>query len=83
MVANGNPLARPVGLALSTDGRTLYIGSTGFVGTGSIVAMNVADRKLRTVAGGFVSPVSLAVALPPRPAVKVSIVGTGAVTPNG
>jgi hypothetical protein len=78
-------LLTPLGLAPSADGKTLYIGSTGGLpGTGSLVAMNLADGKLRTVAGGFASPIAIAVAPPRQVEVKVSTNGPGTTaTPNG
>lgn len=78
-------LLTPLGLAQSSDGKTLYIGSTGGLpGTGSLVAMNIADGKLRTVAGGFGSPIAIAVAPPKQVEVKVSTSGPGTTaTPNG
>lgn len=76
-------LLTPLGLALSSDGKTLYIGSTGGLpNTGSIVTMNLANNKLKTLAGGFSSPLSIAVAPPKQVAVQVSSNGT-TVTPNG
>jgi hypothetical protein len=81
----GGVLLTPLGLAPSSDGKTLYIGSTGGLpGTGSLVAMNIADGKLRTVAGGFASPLAIAVAPPKQVEVKVSTSGPGTTaTPNG
>jgi sugar lactone lactonase YvrE len=85
LIAANSQIGTPAGLALSSDGKTLYIGSTGSAaGSGSLLAMNLADRKLKTVAAGFVSPVSIAVA-PPK---KVTIqVGSGksstSATPSG
>lgn len=78
-------LATPTGLAPSSDGKTLYIGSTnGLPGTGAIVAMNIADGKLRTLAGGFSIPEGIAVAPPKQVEVKVNTSGSGTTgTPNG
>lgn len=78
-------IGTPAGLGLTPDGKTLYIGSTGTsVGTGSLIAMNVADRKLKTVTGGFVAPVSIAVAPPKKVTVAVGAGKTGTkATPTG
>lgn len=82
---SGGVLLTPLGLAPSSDGKTLYIGSTGGIpGTGSVVAMNLASNKLKTLSGGFSSPVSIAVAPPKQVAVSVSTGGPGTTaTPNG
>ena len=72
-IASNSTIGTPAGLGLSSDGETLYIGSTGTsAGTGSIIEMNLADRKLKTLAGGFVSPTSFAVAPPKKATVQVS-----------
>jgi sugar lactone lactonase YvrE len=78
-------IGTPAGLALAPDGKTLYIGSTGSTpGTGALYAMNLADRKLKLLAGGLVSPVSIAVAPPKKVTVQV---GSGksstSATPSG
>jgi hypothetical protein len=78
VLASNSVIGTPAGVGLSSDGRTLYIGSTGTsAGTGSIIEMNLADKKLKTLAGGFVSPVSFAVAPPKQVAVSVSTSGPG------
>ncbi len=85
LLAGDTSIGTPAGLGLSSDGKTLYIGSTGSVaGSGSLLAMNLADRKLKTVATGFVSPVSIAVAPPKKVTIQVGSgeAGTSA-TPNG
>ncbi len=72
-------LLTPLGLAPSSDGKTLYIGSTGGLpGSGSIVAMNLANNKLKTLSGGFASPLGIAVAPPKKVAVTVGTSGTSA-----
>ena len=85
LIASNSVLGTPAGLGLSADGRTLYIGSTGTsAGTGSIIEMNLADRKLKMLAGGFVSPTSFAVAPPKKAPVQVSGGGsTSSANPNG
>lgn len=85
LIADDSLIGTPAGLALSSDGKTLYIGSTGSsAGTGSLLAMSLADRKLKTVATGFVSPVSIAVAPPKKVTVQVGSGKTGtSATPNG
>jgi hypothetical protein len=60
-------IGTPAGLGLAPDGKTLYIGSTGTSpGTGSLLAMNVADRKVTTVTGALIAPTSIAVAPPTK-----------------
>lgn len=72
-LVSNSVIGTPAGLGLSADGKTLYIGSTGTsAGTGSIIEMNLADRKLKTLAGGFVSPTSFAIAPPKKVSVQVS-----------
>lgn len=72
LLASNSTIGTPAGLGLSSDGKTLYIGSTGTsVGTGSIIAMNLADGKLNTLTGGLGSPVSFAVAPPKKATVQV------------
>lgn len=85
LIASGAEIGTPAGLGLSSDGKTLYIGSTGTsAGTGSLIAMNLADRKLKTVAGGFVSPSSIAVAPSKRVAIAVGAGRSGTdATPQG
>jgi hypothetical protein len=81
----GGILRTPLGLAPSADGKTMYIGSTGGLpGTGAIVEMNLATKKLKLLAGGFASPLSIAVAPPKAVAAQVGTTGNGAnATPNG
>ena len=68
----------PLGLAPSSDGKSLYIGSTGGLpNTGSVVEMDLATKKLKTLAGGFASPLSIAVAAPKQVEVKVDASGKG------
>jgi sugar lactone lactonase YvrE len=85
LIESNSVLGTPAGLGLSADGKTLFIGSTGTsAGTGSIIAMNLADRKLKTVATGFVSPTSIIVAPPKKAMVQVSGSGSAAnANPNG
>jgi sugar lactone lactonase YvrE len=85
LIVDDNQIGTPAGLGLSSDGKTLYIGSTGSsAGTGSLIAMNLADRKLKTVAAGFVSPVSIAVAPPKKVTVQVgSGKSSSSATPSG
>jgi hypothetical protein len=82
---SGGVLQIPTALAQSSDGKTLFVGSNdGLAGKGAIVAMNLADGKLRTLAGGFSLPSGIAVAPPKRVEVKVDTGGKGtAATPNG
>ena len=82
---SGGVLQIPTALAQSSDGKTLFIGSNdGLAGKGAIVAMNLADGKLRTLAGGFSLPSGIAVAPPKRVEVKVDAGGKGTTaTPNG
>lgn len=82
---SGGVLQIPTALAQSSDGKTLFIGSNdGLAGKGAIVAMNLANDKLRTLAGGFSLPSGIAVAPPKRVEVKVDASGKGtAATPNG
>lgn len=69
----GPPLQTPTGLALSLDGKTLYIGSAGLAGQGQIIALDLASNKAKVLASGFQTPVGLAVA-PPK-TVNVKVVG--------
>jgi hypothetical protein len=82
---SGGVVQTPTALAQSSDGKTLFIGSNdGLIGKGAIAAMNLADGKLRTLAGGFSLPSGIAVAPPKRVEVKVDASGKGtAATPNG
>lgn len=82
---SGGVVQIPTALAQSSDGKTLFIGSNdGLAGKGAIAAMNLADGKLRTLAGGFSLPSGIAVAPPKRVEVKVDASGKGtAATPNG
>ncbi len=77
-------IGTPTGLGLSADGKTLYIGSATTAGRGALIAMNVADHKVRTVAGGFATPESIAVAPPTKVTVQVGV-GKGGTqaTPSG
>lgn len=72
---SGPPLRTATGLALSLDGKTLYIGSAGLAGQGEIVAYDLAKGQARVLASGFQTPIGLAVAPPKVPPLKV---GTGA-----
>lgn len=85
VIASNSQIGTPAGVGLSSDGKTLYIGSTGTsAGTGSIIEMNLADRKLKTLAGGFVSPTSFAVAPPKKTTVNVAGGGSSSsANPNG
>ncbi len=85
LIASNSQIGTPAGLGLSSDGKTLYIGSTGTsAGTGSIIAMNLADGKLKTLAGGFVSPTSFAIAPPKKATVQVGAGGSStSASPNG
>jgi sugar lactone lactonase YvrE len=82
---SGGVLQIPTTLAQSSDGKTLFIGSNdGLIGKGAIVAMNLADGKLRTLAGGFSLPSGIAVAPPKRVEVKVDTSGKSTTAnPNG
>lgn len=82
---SGGVLQIPTALAQSSDGKSLYISSNdGLPGKGAIVEMNLGNRKLRTLAGGFSLPSGIAVAPPKRVEVKVDTSGKGtAATPNG
>lgn len=82
---SGGVVQIPTALAQSSDGKTLFIGSNdGLAGKGAIAAMNLADGKLRTLAGGFSLPSGIAVAPPKRVEVKVNTGGKGTTaTPNG
>lgn len=85
LIVSNSQIGTPAGLGLSSDGKTLYIGSTGTsAGTGSILEMNLADGKLKTLAGGFVSPTSFAIAPPRKATVQVGASGSTAnANPNG
>lgn len=85
LIVSNSQIGTPAGLGLSSDGKTLYIGSTGTsAGTGSILEMNLADGKLKTLAGGFVSPTSFAIAPPKKATVQVGAGGSTAnANPNG
>ncbi|HEU4701171.1 MAG TPA: hypothetical protein VFS37_01720 [Conexibacter sp.] len=76
-LSSGGLVKSPTGLALSNDGRTLYVASVPAIGAsgGSIVAIDLVTRRARVLADGFASPIGLAVA-PPR-AVQVSVGGEG------
>lgn len=83
LVADDAVIGTPAGLGLSSDGKTLYIGSTTG-NAGSLIAMNVADHKVKTIAGGFKTPVSIVVAPPKKVTVSVGTGKGGAnATPTG
>ncbi|MGB2712213.1 MAG: hypothetical protein WBC33_11935 [Conexibacter sp.] len=71
LLASGGVLKSPTGLALSNDGKTLYVASVGAVGGGSIAAVDLKTGNARVLADGFASPIGIAVAPPKRPQVTL------------
>jgi hypothetical protein len=71
-ILSGGLLEAPTGVAISSDGRTLYVASVRRAGIGgSIIAFDLVTRRARVLASGFAQPIGLAVAPPRRIAISV------------